>query len=213
MTITLLKTDEPPPAWKPGAGPSHANQRAFARGVLMRVWEKFGGGAEQNGASGFIAVMARDDLDLALQWSAERGHRYDSQARRAAAETLAETDAPGALELLGLVEGRDRRRTLQLLAERFAASDPRKALAFAEEAAVQARALPQPERTYALAQAGEVLVRLGRAEAGRTLIDEVARDAAPDRRARGWLQPRLGRASAGSLRPGPRARADQAIPR
>jgi hypothetical protein len=177
LAITLLKTAEPPPAWKPAAGPSFADQRDFARQMLIRVWEKFGGDAEQNGASGLIPVMARDDLELALQWSAERGHRFDSQARRAAAEALAETDAPGALELLGLVEGNDRRRALQHLAERFATSDPRKALAFAEEAAVQGRALPQPDRTYALAQASEVLVRLGRAEAGRKLIDEVAGDA------------------------------------
>jgi hypothetical protein len=124
-----------------------------------------------------ISDMAELDLDLALQWSAERGHRFDSQARRAAAEALAETDAPGVLELLGLVDAPDRWQTLHLLAERFAATDPKKALAFAEEAAAQARALPQPNRTYALAEAGEVLVRLGRVEAGRKLIDEVAREA------------------------------------
>ncbi len=121
--------------------------------------------------------MARLDLDLALQWSAERGHQHDGQARAAAAEALAETDGPGALELLGLVEGRERWYTLNRLAERFVATDSKKALAFAEEAAVQGRALPPPRRTYALAMAGELLACLGRAEAGRKLIDEVARDA------------------------------------
>ena len=43
---------------------------------------------------------------------------------------------------------------------------------------MQARALPQPAPDLCPGQAGEVLVRLGRAEAGRKLIDEVARDAA-----------------------------------
>jgi hypothetical protein len=177
LTLTLLKTSEPPPAWTPAAGPAFEDQRAFARKVLVQVWDKVGADAERSGASDYIHLMARLDLDLALQWSAERGHQHDGEARGAAAEALAETDGPGALELLGLVDGRLRWHTLQHLAERFVASDPKKALAFAEEAAVQGRALPQPDRTYALAQAGEVLVRLGRADAGRTLIDEVVRDA------------------------------------
>ena len=43
---------------------------------------------------------------------------------------------------------------------------------------MQGRSLPQPDRTWALARAGAVLVRLGRAEAGRKLIDEAAADAA-----------------------------------
>lgn len=143
----------------------------------MRIWEKFGADAERTGAADYIPVMARLDLDLALQWSAERGHQHDGQARAAAAEALAETDGPGALELLGLVEGRERWYTLNRLAERFVATDSKKALAFAEEAAVQGRAVPPPRRTYALAMAGELLACLGRAEAGRKLIDEVARDA------------------------------------
>ncbi len=40
------------------------------------------------------------------------------------------------------------------------------------------RALPQPGRAAALARSGEVLVRLGRAEAGRKLIEEAAGAAA-----------------------------------
>jgi hypothetical protein len=52
LAIALLKTTEPPPTWKPAAGPTFDDQRAFARGVLVRVWEKFGADAEQNGASG-----------------------------------------------------------------------------------------------------------------------------------------------------------------
>ncbi len=65
-----------------------------------------------------------------------------------------------------------------MLADRFAASDPKKALIFATEAVVQARGLAQPDRTIALARSGAVLVKLGRADAGRKLIDDAARDAA-----------------------------------
>src|SRR5208337_475185 len=67
---------------------------------------------------------------------------------------------------------------IQELADRFAEADPRKALRFAEEAAVQSRGLNQPDRTMAMARAGAVLVKLGRADAGRKLIEDAARDAA-----------------------------------
>ena len=67
---------------------------------------------------------------------------------------------------------------MQELADRFAETDPKKALRFAEEAAVQARGLNQPDRALAMARAGAVLVKLGRGDVGRKLIDEAARDAA-----------------------------------
>ena len=53
-------------------------------------------------------------------------------------------------------------RALQKLADRFAATDPKKAQRFADEAAVQARGLNQPDRALAMARAGAVLVKLGR---------------------------------------------------
>ncbi len=78
---------------------------------------------------------------------------------------------------------------------------------------MQGRSLPQPDRTWALAQAGAVLVRLGRAEAGRKLIDEAAGDAARlgSRGPRG-LCPRLCGPGAGALRPGARPEARRAVP-
>src|SRR5262249_16630336 len=136
LTITLRKTTEPPPAWEPAAGPTFADQRAFARKVLLRIWERFGADAGRTGAADYSPLMARLDLDRALEWSAAQGHAQDSRARGAAAEALAETDVPGALELLGLVEGYERWRVVQVLAGRFAATDPKQALAFGEESAV-----------------------------------------------------------------------------
>ena len=49
---------------------------------------------------------------------------------------------------------------------------------FANEAAVRSRGLNHPDRALAMAWAGAVLTRLGRADAGRKLIDEAAHDAA-----------------------------------
>ncbi len=83
-----------------------------------------------------------------------------------------------ALALLNVKHDAGSQWVVQELADRFAASDAAKAMAFAEEAAVRARGLNQPDRTTAIAQAGAVLVKLGRADAGRKLIDEAAHDAA-----------------------------------
>ena len=147
LTVTLLKSNETPPAWKPGATASFEDQRAFAKWALTRIWETYGKDANQNGANECIPNMARLDLELALQWSAEDGHRYDSRVRQAAAEQLAETDGPGALKLLAQDRDRNTQYTLQKLADRFAPTDPRKALLFAEESALLARALDQPDRS------------------------------------------------------------------
>ncbi len=83
-----------------------------------------------------------------------------------------------ALALLNQRADSESQGVLQTLAERFVDDDPKKAIRFAEEAAVQSRGLNQPERTLAMARAGEVLVKLGRSDAGRKLIEEAGRDAA-----------------------------------
>jgi RNA polymerase sigma factor (sigma-70 family) len=178
MTITLKKATEPPPAWKPVTTASRDEERAFAKQVLIRIWQKYSSKADSNGAFSCIPAMAEIDPDLAAQWSAEKGHRYDDDVRFAHARTLAETDAEEALALLNQKPDSASQRALHELADRFAESDLKKALRFAEEAAVQSRGLNQPDRTLAMARAGAVLVKLGREDVGRKLIDEAARDAA-----------------------------------
>ena len=178
MTITLLKATEPPPAWKPVTTTGREEERAFAKQVLIRIWQKYGSNADNNGAFSCIRAMAEIDPDLAMQWSAEKGHRYDDDVRFAEARKLAETDAEEALALLNQKPDSASQRALQELADGFAETDPKKALRFAEEAAVQARGLNQPDRALAMARAGAVLVKLGRGDVGRKMIDEAARDAA-----------------------------------
>ena len=114
LTVTLLETTEPPAVWKPEAPASFEDQRAFARRALIRLWEKFGENAEQNGALSCILNMARIDPELALQWSADHGHRYDGRVRQAAAEMLAEQDGPEALAML--TPGRPEREPVHLAA-------------------------------------------------------------------------------------------------
>ena len=170
MRIIMLKITEPPPQWKPVATVSFDEQRAFAKQILTRLWEKIGARADGDGALPLVSIMARIDLELATKWSAEKGHRHDRLLRLARAERMAETDAPGAIALLANDRGRDVRAFLQAMAVRFGPTDKAKAVAFAEEVAVRARDLPEKERAAALATAGAALVRFGRAEAGRALI-------------------------------------------
>ena len=178
MTITLLKATEPPPAWKPVTATGRDEERAFAKQVLIRIWQKYASNADNNGARPCIRAMAELDPDLAMRWSVEKGHRYDDDVRFAEAHKLAETDAEEALALLNQKPDSASQRALQELADRLAETDPKKAPRFADEAALQARGLNQPDRALAMARAGAVLVKLGRGDVGRKLIDEAARDAA-----------------------------------
>jgi hypothetical protein len=144
----------------------------------MRVWEKYGASPQNTGAARCIWDMAEIDADLAMKWSAEKAHRHDDRVRFVEARRLSETDAEGALGWLNQKPDSKSQSALQELADRFAEADPRKAVRFAEEAAVQARGLNQPDRALAMARAGAVLAKLGRADVGRKLIEEAARDAA-----------------------------------
>ncbi len=170
MRIIMLKLTEPPPQSKPAAAASLDEQRAFAKQILGRLWEKFGARADGDGALPLVSIMARIDLELATKWSAEKGHRHDRLLRMARAERMAETDAPGAIALLANDRGRDVQAFLQAMVARFGPTDRAKAIVFAEEAALRARDLPEKARAAALATAGAALSRFGRADAGRALI-------------------------------------------
>jgi hypothetical protein len=125
MMITLLKITEPPPAWKPGTTASRDEERAFAKEVLNRIWQKYGSKAENNGAFRYIRDIAAIDPDLAQQWSAEKGHGSDDDVRFAQSHKLAETDADDALGLLNQKPDSASQTVLQILADRFTETDPK----------------------------------------------------------------------------------------
>ncbi len=95
LPITVLASSEPPPAWKPDAGARFDGQRAFAKRMLVRLWEKYGANGDEARGIECIAAMAPIDLPLATKWAAERGHRYDGLVRQAAAEKMAQTERAG----------------------------------------------------------------------------------------------------------------------
>ena len=65
-------------------------------------------------------------------------------------------------------------RSLCRLATQLLPDAPVATLRLAEEAAVRARAMEQSSRPWALAQAGELVFRAGKKDAGRKLIEEAA---------------------------------------
>jgi protocatechuate 3,4-dioxygenase beta subunit len=177
LTIRLLSYDEPPPEWKPSESPSYEEQKAFAKETLVKLWQKYGENAGQNGGWVLVNQMAEVDHELALTWSAENANRFDQDIRLIAARKLAETDVPAALKRLNEEKGARIQNTLQELANGFLEHNKSTARLFAEAAAERSRALNQPERAMGQAQAGEVLVRAGESEAGSKLI-EAATEAA-----------------------------------
>jgi uncharacterized GH25 family protein len=177
LTIRLLRHDEPPPEWKPTASPPYEEQKAFAKDTLVKLWQRYGENAGQNGGWVLVNQMAEVDPELALTWSAQNANRFDQDIRIIAARKLAETDVPAAIKRLNEEKRAGIQNTLQELANGFLEHDKSKARLFAEAAAERARALNQPERAIIQAQAGEVLVCAGESEAGRKLI-EAATEAA-----------------------------------
>ena len=81
-----------------------------------------------------------------------RRRRHTSGSSQAAAEELADTNALGALELLNQKPDWSSQRPA-IAGRSFAETDPRKAVLFANEAAVRSRGLNHPDRALAMASA------------------------------------------------------------
>ena len=117
--------------------------------------------------------MARIDPAMALEWSAQLGGELDPTVRLIGAEVLAAFDAQAALEVIKKTP--DRSTMLEKLLELatwYVETDPTKARLFAQEAAVAARAVEEPERARAKARAGALLIQLGQKDAGTKLVEE-----------------------------------------
>ncbi len=100
--------------------------------------------------------------------------RYVRTLRIGQAERLAASDADEAMTLLAELDPDPAFRVLLKMGARFEKTDPRRGLRFVEEAVVRARLLDAMDRAWALARAGDLVVRLGRKAAGMRLLAEAA---------------------------------------
>jgi hypothetical protein len=175
LKITLLRNNESAPPWTPARAPtSFAEEQAAAR-KLLEMLDAVG---KKKSSAWTCRLMARIDPYRALKWSQKSGGPFDWYVRGLAAEKIAETDIEEAVSLLPESEDFINFMTLQSLAKRYASSDAVKAERLAEEAILLARRMDQPNRTLALAEAGRLVARLGKSQAGQKLIEEAAASAA-----------------------------------
>jgi hypothetical protein len=168
VVVRLLRQDEqiPQPAARPEPS-SLEEQRKLARELLKKLWAE----CDRSKLGGAISAMNQLDPELARKWSAESGKSHERYVRAEIIEKTAYEDLDEALALLAQ-DGLGALASIKKMAERYAASDPAKAMRCAEEMTVRARALDQPHRTAYLAEAGGLVMRLGNREAGRQLVDE-----------------------------------------
>ena len=98
LTITLLKTSEPPPAWKPGSASSYDDQRAFAKQSLDPAVGKVSAPTRKKPARPVHRGHGRDRSEPRLG-VVGRSTAIGTTTRCAGSQAreLAETDAPGAL--------------------------------------------------------------------------------------------------------------------
>lgn len=169
-TLRMLRAAEPvPPRPSPRFDALRKEQQELAKELAEKLWAE--GTAEQKGRC--IRAMAPLDLERAQKWSAQMEGKFAGTIRQVEARRIAEEDPEEAIALLA-AEGSRGYYLLVQTATRLATSDPAKAMRFAEEAVVRARALNQPGRAHALAQCGLLLRSLGNKDAARKLFDEAA---------------------------------------
>jgi RNA polymerase sigma factor (sigma-70 family) len=175
ITLGLLTSSEPVPPWgdRRAGRLKPEEERRLARRLLQELWEL---PRERRDAleAAVLPALARLDPAEALRRSAATGGRHDHLVRGAIARQVAGKDVDDALAVLAPVPKEYAWLTLRELANRYAAADPARALRFTEEAVVRARALDQPARCVALADAGDLLRRLGKSAQGRAVVEEAA---------------------------------------
>jgi RNA polymerase sigma factor (sigma-70 family) len=184
LRIVLLAAGAVPPV-QPDPRPAAyvAAEAKLARHLLDRMWalprDKLGGYDRR-----VLEGMARLDLDQARHWLDEWRNRGEPRTgdfsglanvlRLAKARQAAATDTDETIGLLAPIGADEASRTLLDPSRRISTSDRVRAQRLAEEAAVRARTLKLPDRAWALASIGELVVQLGRRDAGQKLIVEAA---------------------------------------
>jgi hypothetical protein len=175
LSVALLRAGEPVPPWKPRRPPaSFAEEQQVARRLLDKLYAV----PKKGPRCWSYRFMTRLDPSRALDWGDKRGGRFKQEVRRMAAEKIADDDVEEAIALLAPLDSLTAFYAFESLVKRCAASDAAKAERLAEEAVLAARRLDQPDRAVALARAGRMVGLLGKAEAGRKLIEEAAGAAA-----------------------------------
>ncbi len=159
----------------------------LARHLLAAMWaNRVAAGDEGKTA---IRAMARLDPATARQWRDEEkvrtGGKVDLTAEIEAMNRdrdlfkTATVDPDEAIALLKPVAGNEGFRAVCKLAGRLLTDSPEQSLRIAEEAVTRARGLEEADRSWALAQAGELVFRSGKKDAGRKLIEEARKLVAP----------------------------------
>lgn len=190
VEVMLLGQDEPPPANQPAPAPSDASpQRQLARWMLEQLWQL----PQAENKWVLVRCMARFDPRQAEVWAAQLGKPHEQEVFIGVSERLLDLARQPNLpidydEALGVAASLSSQRgcdMLKMLAELIVVRNPERSFQFIEEARLRAGNLGPPQRAALRAQLGGLLVRMGQAQAGRTLIDEAADEA--ERSPRNWL--------------------------
>ncbi len=176
VVVKLLRRGEPVPPWPRPAPRTFREEQEVARRCLVKLWEV---ARDSTDKKRLIEAMARIDLRQAEEWSSESHEGgwadINEMQIKHAADQVAGKDIDEAIKLLEADESRvDLWDVLGVLARRYAASDPAKAMRSAEKMASLARESGEAER---LARAGILAMRLGskNESTGRKWVEEAVR--------------------------------------
>jgi RNA polymerase sigma factor (sigma-70 family) len=187
VAVVLRRETDPPAPAPTVSDAQRAATEKLARHLLGALWQNRVA-ANDNGRS-TLRAMARLDVATARKWRDEEKARtggkvdlmtdLEAVAREDNLLATAKGDADEAVALLKSRTGIDGFRAVCDLCGELLPVAPEQALRVAEEAVVRARGIEQAERTWALAQAGELVYRAGKPAVGRKLIEEAAKLAEP----------------------------------
>ncbi|QJW99976.1 MSCRAMM family protein [Frigoriglobus tundricola] len=187
VTVALRRPTDPPAPPPVVSAAQKAATEKLARHVLGAMWENRVA-ANDDGKS-TLRAMARLDPATARKWRDEEktrtGGKSDLTGELEAAVRdrdwlkIAKEDADEAVALLKPLTKHEGFRAVCELAGQLLPDAPDNALRVAEEAVARARGMDEADRAWTLAQAGELVFRAGKPDAGRKLIEEAVKRVEP----------------------------------
>lgn len=175
LEFVLRARSEPPPARR-AVRPGRATRERAVHRILDAI-EKVPDIRADRSYSTVVRFTAKLDTERAERMSAAAGGAGRQAILTEMIRRLSREDVDETLALVRELPARSAVDALRMCALRLAESDREKALRYAEEAVALARSLDEPERSAALARTGDLLVGLGREEAGAQLISQAAETA------------------------------------